>query len=144
MDVWAYAHLIYTRYILHTYIYTYLFIHLYICGITNNYLSFQAMGNLLKVEGKSNLCSNFSQWTSFHTDLFQDAKMWGLGSILSLMEVSFLPQSIWKRQMFPIVWVERELLHFLRNIIARKWTKLQCRLCMCACASFSTSQISAV
>lgn len=47
-------------------------LHMYV--IMNNYLYFQTLVNLLKVKDKSNLCFNFSQWTSFLTDLFQDAK----------------------------------------------------------------------
>jgi len=48
---------------------------LHICVITNNYFSFETMVSMLKVQGKSNLCSNISHWTLFHTDLFQDSKM---------------------------------------------------------------------
>lgn len=80
-----------------------------------------------------------------HLDLFQDAKMWGLQSIPSIMEACCLPQCIWKRQMFLTVWAERELLQFLQDVFAVLGNELSFSVdSMGICASFSISQISAV
>lgn len=56
------------------FIYPYMFTHIIQVWL-QRIVSFQTFVNLLKAWGKCSLCSNFPQWTWFHTDLFQEAKM---------------------------------------------------------------------